>query len=147
MAWVLHSCTNQTQNMEPEIFTETSVTIYQYTWRHIPEDSAHRQHRCTQRNSRKTDFDSLSLRPKTLFEIFRISEDNGIFLYHDFVSYCDDEARVISVFRVYFWPPAWLIVQSRPTRRLQTCEISLKATYTLNTFMFEYSNPVGLANT
>jgi hypothetical protein len=72
----------------------------------------------------KSDFDSLSLRPKTLFEIFRISEDNWIFLYHDFVSHCDDGARVFSVLSVYFWPPACLIVQSRPTRRLRTCEIS-----------------------
>jgi hypothetical protein len=38
--------------MEPESFTETFVTIYQYTWRHIPEECTHRQHRSVQRNSR-----------------------------------------------------------------------------------------------
>jgi len=44
---------------------------------------------------------------------------------------CDDKARVFSVLSFYFWEPACLIVQSRPTRHLRTCEISLKATYTL----------------
>jgi hypothetical protein len=84
---------------------------------------------------------------KHYLKFFRTSEDKWIFLYHDFVSHCDDEARVISVLSVYFWPPACLIVQSRPTRRLRTCEISRKATYTLNTFMSEQSSPVGLAST
>jgi len=132
--------------MKPESFTETSVTIYQYTRRHIPQECTHRQQCFVGRDSSNLILIRYRCVPKHYLKFSVFVKINGFCLYHDFVCR-DDEAGVFSVLSIYFWPPAFLIVQSRPTRRLRTCEISLKAAYRLNTFMSVYSSPVGLANT